>query len=181
MASSNGVLNIRALVVEDDPVWQKIHTNTLSDNHCEHLATDDIDIAVKHIKENYVQLAIIDLDLSRAKKYGQNRPSDREQGWQLVQMISQNLWLKNMVVCVVSHWSDISGLEEFNKRGIFGITRMRPNLASGVEVNGVIYFSKNEYTPKDFWERIERNCRKKNSSRNCTPMNESLLKCLQHA
>lgn len=154
MTDSDGVLNIQALIVEDDPVWQTIHKNTLNANQCPHLVTDDIDIALNHVTQNYVQLAIIDLDLSRAKKYQQVPSTNREEGWQLVNTIRQNGWLNKMVVCVVSHWSDISGLSAFTGKGVFSIDQMRPNLASGVEVQGVIYFSKNEYQPQEFWQRI---------------------------
>lgn len=161
MTSSDGVLNIRALVIEDDPVWRKIHKNTLTANNCEHIDTDDIDFALKYVKENYVQLAIIDLDLSRAKKHGDTPSNKDDEGKQLIQMIVKNKWLDKMVVCVVSHWSDIGRLEAFKLQGVFGIDQMRPNLASGIEVDGIIYFSKNEYDPTAFWERIEKELRSK--------------------
>jgi CheY-like chemotaxis protein len=161
MNSVDEASNIRVLILEDDPVWQTIHSNTLASGKCETMVIDTIDEALRLLKENYFQLAIIDLDLSRSKNAVHTTSDNYDEGWQLVNAIMQNGWLDKMVVCVVSHWSEIRRMAAFANHTIFGFDQLRPDLALGVVVNNVIYFSKNEYQPAAFWQRIEKELQQK--------------------
>ena len=137
-----------------------------------------VDEAIAAIQSEAFHVAIIDLKLRDGDARQQR--VDEFEGYRLVMELERYGWLKKMVICVVSHWSDIAQLKPFMRRSPIEMDKARRSLSSGVEVNDVLYFSKNEYQAERLWERIHEELVKKGLYTSSLLQQLDILEVLAH-
>lgn len=171
---------IRVLVLEDDEVWQNNYDHMLNlSGRCNSSTFDNVEEALAAMRSEVFHVAIVDLQLNKASSATRKRVDEFE-GYQLVNAIVQSGWLRNMVVCVVSHWSDIAQLEPFKRRSSIEIDTARRSIASGVEVDNIFYFTKNEYSAEQLWQRIHDELIRKGIYTEHLPQQRDILEVLAH-
>lgn len=169
---------IKALILEDQAVWQDVHEASLrlGNGRCLAFTYDKVDEALEALHTEPFHLVIVDLQLNANDP--EEKRVDEFEGYRLITQLEKYGWLDKMVICVVSFWSDIARLAPFLRRSVIEIDTARRSLASGVEIDGVIYFSKNEFQNDKFWNRVQRELVKKGLWTERVPQQREILEVL---
>jgi hypothetical protein len=171
---------IRALILEDLDVWQDNHEYSLGlePGRCFAWVVKTVEEALAALQAEPFHVVIIDLQLKSSDIAKQNVAEF--EGYRLVTKLAEYGWLKKMVVCVVSGWSDIRRLESFQHRSAIEMDTARLSFAYGIEVAEVIYFSKDQYQHEVFWKRIKEELLKKGLYTEHLPKQSDILEILAH-
>ena len=120
---------LRALIVESDVLWADAHATVLKANDCSVTIVANVDEALELMQRCYYHIVILETQENEIPK-----------------TIYHNQWFEYMVVCVCSE--RVMAYESFTYW-------LSDNRATGMSLDNVLYFSKGDYYPSKFWERIQ--------------------------
>jgi|GEM_PF-4101928 len=126
---------IRALIVESDVLWADAHAKVLMKHDCSVTIVPDADEALRLMQACYYHLVILETQENI-----------------LPRIIDENKWFKYTVVCVCSEKVLV-----YESLAYW----LRDKQATGISLDNVLYFSKGDYFPEKFWERIEQELQNK--------------------
>jgi CheY-like chemotaxis protein len=171
---------IRALILEDQDIWQYQHEHSLGieAGRCQAWFATTVDAAIALLQEVPFHVVIIDLQLKTTEMPKQSL--NEFEGYRLVRTLRDYGWLDKMVVCVVSGWSDIRRLENFQHKSAIEMDTARLSFSYGIEVADVIYFSKDQYQHEVFWKRIKAELNKKELFTEHLPQQRDIIDILAH-